>query len=322
MKTLIFLFLLPLLAPATAFCQIKTAPAQATASSLTQQQPPASTVAPIKVNSDSILKAKVNAILKARTDSLTKATMAITETTVNQVTTAPSADKNPWAFWTGWCAILLIISFFIWLAAKRDLLRDPVTDIDAFMAAAHQTARYQNATDPSQVKKPFSLSRSQLGVWLIVISCSYIYMAFCRTCQFQGISIDSTLLSLMGISAGTAAAGGMIDTGNNQVPHHQDGPSEGFFTDILSDQNGISIHRFQNVVWTMIAIVIYLWQIPTLHCGQLPVLDHTLVALTGISSLTYLGLKVNENKPPMPPVARGGNPDPLPAPDVKPATVN
>ena len=72
--------------------------------------------------------------------------------------------------------------------------------------------------------------------------------------------------------------------------------------DILSDQNGVNIHRFQNVIWTVIAMVLFLCKVRYMGCGELPTLDGTLIALTGISSATYLGLKVNENnKPAIPP---------------------
>ena len=280
------------------------------------------------VKTDSAVKVSSVTALKVKGDSAANSINGTTNTTV------PPSANNSWSKPVGWVAIATIVLFFIWLARKRDLLRDAITDTTAFMTAANNTLRYKNATDPNQVKRPYSLSRSQLGVWTLVISCSYIYVEFCKSCQFQGINIDTTLLSLMGISAGTAAAGSMIDAANNQVPHHQDGPSEGFFSDILSDQNGISIHRFQNVIWTLIAIAIYLWQLPGLICGHLPVLDQTLVALTGISSLTYLGLKVNENTPPTPPVVSGsggpntnivstaGNPgqSPNPKPDPGPNT--
>jgi len=79
-------------------------------------------------------------------------------------------------------------------------------------------------------------------------------------------------------------------------------PSDNFLMDILSDQNGVNIHRFQNVIWTVIAMVLFLCKVRYMGCGELPTLDGTLIALTGISSATYLGLKVNENnKPAIPP---------------------
>ena len=168
-----------------------------------------------------------------------------------------------------------------------------------FKAAAVATGKYTADTNINDIPKPFSLARSQLAVWTAVIGCSYLYMELCKCSGVPVTIIDKTLLGLMGISAATTAAGNMID--NNATPAQQPAPnpSEGFFKDIMSDQNRINIHRFQNVVWTLIAVTLYLSQIPEVKCGFLPTLDATLVSLTAISSATYLGLKINENTTPV-----------------------
>ncbi|MDB5117648.1 MAG: hypothetical protein JWQ79_3140 [Mucilaginibacter sp.] len=198
----------------------------------------------------------------------------------------------------GYGLILIIIILFWIIAVKTEMLRAPVMNQDSFMKAAWATAKYKHVTDINKIQKPYSLSRSQLGVWTIVIGCSYIFLELCKYYPIPVMTMDKTLLALMGMSAGTAAIGNIID--NNAEPDQQGviGPSRGFFKDILSDQNGINIHRFQNVMWTAIAVVLYLCQVPDVACGHLPTLDTTLVALTGISNATYLGLKINENKPP------------------------
>ena len=106
----------------------------------------------------------------------------------------------------------------------------------------------------------------------------------------------------MGIFAGTAVASSVIDKNemSDNRPRHQNTPSQGFFVDILSDDNGISMHRFQNVAWTIIAITVYLYKVSQVTTGcQLPELSDTLLALTGISNATYLVLKSKENDPPV-----------------------
>ncbi len=68
--------------------------------------------------------------------------------------------------------------------------------------------------------------------------------------------------------------------------------SKNFLLDILSDTNGISFHRFQILIWTLILGVIFLvevWQNLTM-----PEFDTTLLTLQGISSGTYLGFKFPE----------------------------
>jgi len=219
-------------------------------------------------------------------------------------TCQPASGFTPYI---GYFLILLILGIFFGFAIWSDLLKDAVMDVAAFTAAAIQAKKIAPGGDINKVKKPYSLARSQLGVWTVVIGCSYIYLEMCKYNMVPIPMVDKTLLGLMGISAATTAAGNVID--NNTTPAQQGliGPSEGFFKDIMSDQNGINIHRFQNVVWTFIAVTLYLSQVPDVTCGHLPSLDATLVSLTAVSSATYLGLKINENKPPLiPPAAPAG----------------
>ena len=199
-----------------------------------------------------------------------------------------------------WVVIAFIVILFLLLALKTNLLRDNVNP-QALLTAAQTTGPYRKVIDPDKIPRPYSLSRTQLGVWTIVIASSYVFLSL-RCCGMT-IPFTASILALMGISAGTAAIGSTIDSsdsdasGSNGGLRHQDEPSEGFFKDILSDANGVSIHRFQNVIFTVVTIIIYLYKIKSTICGTLPDLDETLIALQGISATTYLGLKINENKP-------------------------
>lgn len=68
--------------------------------------------------------------------------------------------------------------------------------------------------------------------------------------------------------------------------------SQGFLTDIMSDENGVSIHRFQMVVWTVVLTLIFAYEVyKTL---SMPEFSNTLLTLMGISSGTYVTLKVPE----------------------------
>ncbi len=113
--------------------------------------------------------------------------------------------------------------------------------------------------------------------------------------------INNTALILMGISAGTFAVGAVMDTTEIQqgvIRHQEAQPSINFFRDLLTDNNGISVHRFQNLVWTIVAIMVYFYRYsnpPKNNFNDLPTLDSTLLALTGISNATYLTLKTREN---------------------------
>jgi hypothetical protein len=68
--------------------------------------------------------------------------------------------------------------------------------------------------------------------------------------------------------------------------------STDFFTDILTDVNGISLHRFQAFVWTFVLGIVFVTDV--IMTTTMPKFDGTLLALLGISNGAYLGFKVPE----------------------------
>lgn len=68
--------------------------------------------------------------------------------------------------------------------------------------------------------------------------------------------------------------------------------SRSFLLDILSDENGISLHRFQMFVWTLILGLLFV--IGVYNDLAMPAFNQTLLTLMGISSGTYLSFKIPE----------------------------
>jgi hypothetical protein len=66
--------------------------------------------------------------------------------------------------------------------------------------------------------------------------------------------------------------------------------SNGFINDILSDDNGLSFHRFQMFAWTLVLIIVFFSQVYRML--TMPDFDTALLALMGISSGTYIGFKL------------------------------
>ena len=199
---------------------------------------------------------------------------------------------------TAIAVIILIIVLFVVLARFSNILRDEVSDCDEFDQNAQKIQQKQKFKLVDKTY-PFSLTKVQFGIWTVIISSCYIYLSLCKGDCADG-PINKTALILMGIYAGTAAATTIMDKReiSDNRPRHQNTPSQGFFIDILSDDNGISLHRFQNLVWTLIAIIVYLYKVSMVRTGcMLPELSDTLLALTGISSATYLVLRSKENDP-------------------------
>lgn len=158
------------------------------------------------------------------------------------------------------------------------------------------------ANNVAKPKPAFSLSRTQLAFWTVIISSTFIYVVIYASSGSSIVipEIPPVNLILIGIAAGTTVIGKVID--NSQKDNaggtisQQDWPSSGFLTDIISDENGISIHRLQNVIWTAIVGVIYIYYV--IINSKIPdgtIINNDLLGLMGISAGTYLGLKTTEN---------------------------
>jgi len=71
--------------------------------------------------------------------------------------------------------------------------------------------------------------------------------------------------------------------------------SKNFLNDILTDgDDGLSFHRFQMFVWTLVLAVIFIYGV--WYRLAMPDFSATLLALLGISSGTYLGFKIPEKQ--------------------------
>ena len=73
------------------------------------------------------------------------------------------------------------------------------------------------------------------------------------------------------------------------------GPSQGFLKDILSDETGVSFHRFQMAAWTVVLGCVF--AVAVNKGLAMPDFSPTLLGLMGISAGTYVGFKIpNPNK--------------------------
>jgi hypothetical protein len=86
--------------------------------------------------------------------------------------------------------------------------------------------------------------------------------------------------------------------------------SQGFMKDILNDGSGISFHRFQIAVWTVVLGIVFVWAV--YRNISMPEFDASLLTLMGISSGTYVGFKFSE-KPKTGDTASGNAAEPVPA---------
>jgi hypothetical protein len=157
-------------------------------------------------------------------------------------------------------------------------------------------------------ERPYSYSRTQMFWWtIIIISCYGYFYAIYGTL----LPLDPTCILLLGMGISVQIFGKTIDNSqkandrdktsdSNLLPkRHQDlNPSQGLLTDILSDENGISMHRLQSVAFNIIygfGFIGYFMTSILSAAYPLIELDGWQLALLGISAGGYLGLKTTEN---------------------------
>ncbi len=188
----------------------------------------------------------------------------------------------------------IILYIFFRLAAGTALLRDPGVS-QGYMPGF--TALWRRPP-PDTKLGPYSLARTQMAFWffLVITAFVFIWMIIGDT-----DTITQGVLVLIGISAGTALGATAIDSSKRKTtPDPARGEeSRGFLNDILSDGTGVSFHRFQIVVWTIVLGFIFSRRV--LNHLAMPDFSTNLLTLMGISSGTYLGLKLPEQFAPAAP---------------------
>ncbi|HZH78487.1 MAG TPA: hypothetical protein VEY88_20830 [Archangium sp.] len=153
------------------------------------------------------------------------------------------------------------------------------------------------------MKQPYNLSLFQMAFWFFLVIASYLFIWLIND---ELDTITDSILALLGIGAGTALASSLIDK-NHQPASAQSSSatpaesgrtreSRGFLMDLLNDEHGISLHRFQLFVWTLVLGVIFCNSV--YRNLQMPEFSATLLGLMGLSAGTFLGFKVPEGKKP------------------------
>jgi len=154
-------------------------------------------------------------------------------------------------------------------------------------------------------KRPFSYARVQLFWWTVIIISCYIWFYAAYNVL---LPLNSSVVILLGSGLavfifGKAIDNSQIEKNNKHVPtRHQDiNDSKGFLTDILSDDNGVSIHRMQavafNIIFGLGFIGYFFSSIATKNMYPFIEFEPWQFSLLGVSAIGYLGVKANENSP-------------------------
>ncbi|MFL5763613.1 MAG: hypothetical protein ACJ77K_06695 [Bacteroidia bacterium] len=183
----------------------------------------------------------------------------------------------------------------------------------AILAAAmlFATVKYGMLNDSSILvsNKPYSFSRTQLAWWTLIILSAFTAIILSARNENHDIPVFSIrVVILLGISAGTLASARITELGEQRsstappASFIQNQNSESFLLDILSDKDGVSIHRLQALIFNLVLGCWFIYKV--LHAlpvtsgpgSIMPELNDNDLILLGISSGTYVALKTGENK--------------------------
>jgi len=166
--------------------------------------------------------------------------------------------------------------------------------------------KYGMLRDDSTLKtnKTYSYARTQLAWWTVIVLSGYVSIIL----SYNLIpDLSNGVLYLLGISSATSIAARISDISDkdriNSDDNLQNAESKNFMIDILSDKNGVSIHRLQAVLFNL---AIGFWFIRTTLLNMshpdliksyiTPDISMNNLILMGLSAGTYAAMKTSENK--------------------------
>jgi hypothetical protein len=152
--------------------------------------------------------------------------------------------------------------------------------------------------------RPYSFSRVQLAWWSVIILASFISIIILRGAI---PTFDTSTLYLLGISSATTIGATLIDISDQTNPNltglGQNIKGDNLILDILSDKNGVNVHRFQTVIfnivfgiWFILYVVTHVNNSTIVTDAIIPVISSNNLILLGVSSGLYTALKTTENK--------------------------
>jgi hypothetical protein len=169
--------------------------------------------------------------------------------------------------------VVLTLGVFFYLARTTNLIRDPTATIEP------STAR------------PYSLGRAQMAFWFLLIFVCYVSL-WLVTGNYDTIGHSQFVLVV--ISSLTAVGSRMVSIGPTESMDDAPRRSKGFFIDLLSDSNGVRLHRFQLCAWTLLlglifAAIVY-------DDLVMPNFGDTLLTLIGINAAAHVGFTYLEQE--------------------------
>lgn len=144
----------------------------------------------------------------------------------------------------------------------------------------------------------YSISKFQLLLWTVAVLFGYVAVVYARV--QQGLpppvpDVPGNVLLALGVSGATTVVAKSIKVNNLQQGKELGTvlPDTGPLSTLLTDDDGsLSLQKLQYLVWTFVAIGVFLVGLDQSNRLALPDIDTTLLVLSGISVGAYLGPKL------------------------------
>lgn len=155
----------------------------------------------------------------------------------------------------------------------------------ALLRLGRDSGLLRDVTDLAVRSRSFSLSRVQMAWWFFIVFASYMWLWLVG----EGIpTLSSQALGLLGIGSATYFAAASVDATKPPVSSE----SQGFWSDILSDAQGLALYRFQMLVFNLLFGVLFILYV--VQHVSMPEFDGNILTLMGMSAGTYAGFKIPE----------------------------
>jgi hypothetical protein len=240
--------------------------------------------------------------------------------------------RSAW-FWVCAGALIVTLVLFFWLARDSNIIRDPGPPPPGDAVRAYSLARTQMAFWFFLVISSFLLiwiitgqldtitdsalaligigSGTALGAAVVDASKRQSAATQLQSLQAERGTLNARVNTLQTLTTAAPPPANLVDLQqelhekqqrlndvnnsiNNLAAASSAVPSSGFLNDLLKDGSGISFHRFQMFVWTLLLGIIFCISVYT-HLAM-PTFSGTLLGLMGISSGTYIGFKFPEQQ--------------------------
>jgi hypothetical protein len=228
--------------------------------------------------------------------------------------------NNPWT-WGGIFVVVALLVLFLVLAHRSSILRDPAPGLGPGEFGSYSLARTQIAW------WLFIVLGSFVYIWMVtgdhetITQGVLVLIGISTAAGLGSVVVDSgkqdqrkTLetqrnalgVEISGLEQQLAVPGVIADLlkaaliqklaqlkdienklQNLPLPP---GASQRFLTDILSDDQGVSLHRFQMAAWTVIVGIVFMHEVWSKLA--MPDFNATLLGLMGISAGTYVAFKI------------------------------